>query len=132
MKNNSKGIVQIIIPIILAIAIVAGIGYFAFKNGQMKTIVQTDPYSPSLSDTWKDQLAPTSDLVKNWETYTNEEYGFESKYNPESRPTEYIENETTGQFSYLLLIKYGTNPIKFPSGYELRVNKQQSLDEYRS
>lgn len=71
------------------------------------------------------------DKTANWKTYRNEEYGFETKYNPESSPEEIVGDETIGQFTYLLTIRFGTNPLKFPDGYELRINKQQSFDDYR-
>jgi hypothetical protein len=73
---------------------------------------------------------PAPDETANWKAYTNDKYGFEIKYHPESEPQENIGNEISGQFTYLLLVRFGTNPIKSTYGYELRVSKQ-SLDSYR-
>ncbi|MBI4136628.1 hypothetical protein HY469_01045 [Candidatus Roizmanbacteria bacterium] len=72
-----------------------------------------------------------TDDLSNWEIYRNEEYGFETKYNPKSTPNETLGTGEVGQFSYLLTVKFGTNPLKFPNGYELRINKQRPLEEYR-
>ena len=79
-------------------------------------------------------LEPIEPQVSNtstWQTYRNEEFGFEVRYYPESGPQENIGNETSGQFTYLFLVRFGTNPIKSTYGYELRVNKRQSLNSYR-
>lgn len=75
-------------------------------------------------------ITPTS-LPENWQTYTNSNYGFETKYDPASAPTETIGGETAGQFARLLTVKFGTIPLKSPHGYELTVS-QQSLEDFRS
>lgn len=92
---------------------------------------QLDQISKSNQTAITPQLSLAPDPTANWKTYRNEEYGFETKYHPESSPNENVGNETSGQFTYLLLIRFGTNPIKFPHGYEFRINRQ-SLDDYRS
>jgi hypothetical protein len=71
------------------------------------------------------------DETSDWEIYKNEDYGFETRYHLESSPSERVGDETAGQFNYLLLVEFGTVPIKSLHGYELRVSKQQSLDDYR-
>lgn len=67
-----------------------------------------------------------------WKVYVNEKYRFEVKYDPELSPTEQIGTEDIGQFTYLLLVKFGPNPLKSPHGYTLTVNKQKSLNDYRT
>ncbi len=76
--------------------------------------------------------SPAKENPQDWKTYTNNKYGFEVKYHPDSDPSEFIGKEESGQFTYLLLIKFGTNPLKFPYGYSLEVNNNKSLDDYRS
>ena len=53
MNKNQKGFVHIFILIILALIVVGGIGYYAYKNGQIKVIfTQNLPFSlptPSLT-----------------------------------------------------------------------------------
>ena len=72
-------------------------------------------------------LNPNSD----WNTYTNEEYGFETKYHPDSNPSERVGSEGVGQFTYLLLVEFGSVPLKSLYGYSLEVSRK-TLGEYRS
>src|SRR3989344_5638521 len=67
---------------------------------------------------------PISDETSNWKTYRNSAYGFEVKYNSESSPTELTGKETAGQNAYLFSVSFGTVPLKFPNGFELKVTKQ--------
>jgi hypothetical protein len=76
MKNKSSGFIQIIIPIILALVILAGIGYFAIKNSQKN---KDSSNSPLNSPTPMANQAPTSDPT-NWKTYKNKDYSFEFRY----------------------------------------------------
>lgn len=115
--------------ITLAIGVIFTIvyaGIYLYLGSQLDKISKPSP-TPLPSETSVKEGDPTA----NWKTYRNEKYGFETKYHPESNPSEKVGNETVGQFTYLLLIRFGINPIKFP-GYELRINKQQTLDDYRS
>ena len=105
-----------------------------FEIGDCVTIV-FDDHSITLTISPQDKNyfteARNKNSMDNWQTYSNEEFGFEVKYYSESEPQENIGNEINGQFTYLLLVRFGTNPIKSTYGYELRVNKRQSLNSYR-
>lgn len=101
-------------------------GIYLYLGSHLDQIRSSNPTPTTVS-----KPSPIPDPTANWKTYRNEKYGFETKYHPESNPSEKVGNETVGQFTYLLLIRFGINPIKFP-GYELRINKQQTLDDYRS
>jgi hypothetical protein len=88
VKKNSKGIVQIIIPIILALVVLTGIGYFALKNNLIKLSTSNVPLQPNInrpldetSPTTIPNQAPTSNM-ENWKTYTNNKYSFEFMYPP--------------------------------------------------
>ena len=71
MKNYSKGFVQIFILIILVLVGVGGIGYYAYKNGQIKFPPQnTTPINPS----------PTPDPTAVWKVYNDPEGKFSFKY----------------------------------------------------
>ena len=67
-----------------------------------------------------------------WEVYRNEEYGFEITYYSESGPNEQVGNEEAGQFTYLLSINFGNVPLHSQHGYNLQVNKKDSIEDYRS
>jgi len=69
--------------------------------------------------------------IQNWKTYTNTKYSFETKYHPESAPTENSRTDDIGQFSYLLAVDFGTNPLKSKSGYTVRINNQRSINDFR-
>ena len=100
MNNNSKGIVQIIIPIILALIVFAGIGYYALKNGQIRP-------APTLSPT------PTANLsreeLKDWKTYTNSEYSYSSVKYPPDWKFEYVNDPPT--LSAIRFVKPGGETI---------------------
>ena len=81
-RHNSKyGFAHLVLLILLSVAIVAGIGYYAYKTGQVKIIQQkqSTPSTPSLDETAN--LALNGDLA-NWKTYTNTVYNFSFEYPP--------------------------------------------------
>src|SRR4030042_6059557 len=92
---------------VAAIAIIASsfiLGYYYFWIIELEArLVELEAQLPIVR-------APKDETV-NWKTYRNEEYGFETKYDPESSPNERIGNETVGQFTYLLMVGFGTNPL---------------------
>ena len=94
-----------------------------------------DEYKPNLNEKQiNDQILSTFRFLQtddSWKTYSNSQYRFEVKYDPQSPPQENTSNETAGQFTYQLLVNFGTNPIKFPHGYILRITSQ-SLEDYKT
>jgi len=61
MNKNSKRFVHIFVLIILALVVIGGIGYYAYKNGQVKILKWNIP-------------------TENWKTYTNTKYYYSVKY----------------------------------------------------
>lgn len=72
--NHNKGFVQIIILIFLAAITVGGVGYYIYINGQARLFPVNYQEGPSST--------PTVDITSSWETYKNNELGFELKYPP--------------------------------------------------
>jgi len=120
----------------LVLGIVVFLGFLLFGLGGYYFGKQsTNSYQDSKKTANQPLPSPTTteaDEAADWRVYTNDKYGFEVKYDPESSPTEQVGTEDTGQFTYLLLVKFGTNPLKFPHGYAITVNKQRSLNDYRT
>jgi len=74
VNKNNKGFAHLFILVVLALVIFGGIGYYAYKNGQLKLI-------PSENQAIVSPTPTTGvDETENWKTYTNEEVGFEFKY----------------------------------------------------
>ncbi|OGM28365.1 hypothetical protein A2962_00205 [Candidatus Woesebacteria bacterium RIFCSPLOWO2_01_FULL_39_61] len=71
MDRYSKGIAHLFVIIILALAVVGGIGYYAYKNGQISFISKNQTVTPP---------SPRTSEVTNWETYKSENYNFEFMY----------------------------------------------------
>ncbi len=74
MNKQTRGISEIFVLIALALFVVIGIGYYAYKNGQIKftptqkqVIVSPTPTS-------------TTDEIENWDKYTNSEYNYQLNY----------------------------------------------------
>jgi len=70
VNKSSKGFVHLFVIIILALAVVGGIGYYAYKNGQIR-------FTPSQKQTI---VLPTPDPTVNWKSYRNEKFGYFVKY----------------------------------------------------
>lgn len=129
--NSISGFAHLFLLLVLSFVLIVGVGYCAYKNGQIKLTSQqtTTQHTPTPSFYPKPN---SSTKTANWKTYRNEEYGFVTKYYPESKPSEQIGTEEAGQFTYLLLVKFGTVPLKSIKGYSLTVDKPKSLDDYRT
>ena len=95
MTKNSKGVAHLFILIILALIIVGGIGYYAYKNGQIKlTPLEKSSVPPAPTA----NQAPDGSLA-NWKTYKNEKYGFELKYPEEFEVKEEFDGDLKVEFT---------------------------------
>src|SRR3990172_3636862 len=83
MNENQKGFTHLFLILALALIAVVGIGYYAYKNGQIKI-----PSSQKLTPTPTPPLKTTA----NWRTYTNNKYGYFLSY--EFKPS--LEERTCG------------------------------------
>src|SRR3989344_8625754 len=73
--SHKYGHAHIFLLIVIVLVGIAGIGYFAYKNGQVKIPSPNNPLSSA--------TPPVSSIdTSNWKTYKNEAYGFEVKYPP--------------------------------------------------
>ncbi|OGM24371.1 hypothetical protein A2627_05505 [Candidatus Woesebacteria bacterium RIFCSPHIGHO2_01_FULL_39_28] len=130
MNKNSKGFVQIIIPIILTLVVLTGIGYFALKNGQTRLPDGRVKINPSqnpviISPTSTPQDQPSNGNITSWKTYTNTKYGFEFKY-----PFQYSVTTNPKVEGFNLKINLYTSDQKpeFPS--EIFINEKELLTYY--
>jgi len=100
VSNNSKGFTQIIIPIMLAVIAIVGIGYWAYKNGQIRSIPSFSPTptpNSTANQTPNGDLAsrsPNGDLA-NWKDYINTKYYYSVKY-----PENWIYKELSKDYVY--------------------------------
>ncbi|OGM23145.1 hypothetical protein A2961_02085 [Candidatus Woesebacteria bacterium RIFCSPLOWO2_01_FULL_39_21] len=101
MNKNSKGVAEIFIIVILSLLIVGGIGYYAYKNAQIRPVPTTFP-------------TPTVDVTENWKTYKNEKYGFQVNY-----PTDWIYKEKKEED---LAKSKKTSIIQFSPGLVFNIN----------
>ncbi|OGM19912.1 hypothetical protein A2714_04210 [Candidatus Woesebacteria bacterium RIFCSPHIGHO2_01_FULL_38_9] len=74
MNKNSKGIAHLSILIVLALVVVGGIGYYAYKNGQIKIPSQNSANVTSPTPTG------TNVDITNWKIYSDDRFGFEFSY----------------------------------------------------
>lgn len=61
-----------------------------------------------------------------------EEYGFKTKHNPWSEPSEIEGTDEVGIHTYLHLVRFGAVPLKSPGGYEIKVTRHRSPEDFRS
>jgi len=99
--------------IVVILVVVAGGGVLAWQYGW---IGKSSAPTPTPQVTSIPQPAPTPDETAGWQTYRNEEYGFEMKY-----PSEYsIKKYTGANDTYLIMIefsKYDVVEIPMPQPY---------------
>ena len=97
MNKSSKGFAHLFVIIILALVTVAGIGYYAYKNGQVRLTPQQAQPSPTPTT---DQVANqvTNGDLANWKTYRNTKYAFSFEYPPNL----YLRKDSTHDFAGFL------------------------------
>lgn len=127
MRKNQKGFAHILIIFVIVIAAIGALGYYAYKNGQLKTIPEQKTVdTPTTIPTQIISEALTStpsklDQTANWKTHSDNTYGFRVKY-----PTNWT-IDTDGQ--YYVRLK---SPNQTPDGqepdsgavFEIEMNKQ--------
>src|SRR3989344_4320216 len=86
--KNQKGFAHFFLILTLTLIAVVGIGYYAYKNGQIKLTPSKEQVSPT----------PTSESTANWKTYTNTKYAFSFKYPPNL----YLRKDSTHDFAGFL------------------------------
>ena len=72
--NFASGFAHIIVLVLIVLVGVGGIGYWMYKNGQIKVTPSQNQQQNTLTTT------PAPQIPSDWKTYRNEEYGFEFKY----------------------------------------------------
>ncbi|HEX9600598.1 MAG TPA: hypothetical protein VF985_03835, partial [Mariniflexile sp.] len=81
--NPVAGFTHLLLILILSFILITGIGYWMYKNGQIKVAPSQNQEQDTLTTT------PTPQIPSDWKTYRNEEYGFEFKYPSKLTPSEY-------------------------------------------
>ena len=120
MRQNLRGFAHLFVPLIFALIVFVGIGYYAYKNGQIKIVL---PQKQTAS-TPTPKLNVASVDTELWSHYINTTYGFTIKY-PINLYPKFVENS-----GYLWLTMFEEK-----SGYEHLVNSfsvsvnQNSLEE---
>ena len=84
MDKNSRGYAQFLLLLILSFVLITGIGYYAYKNGQIRFIPQGN-----LSPT------PATDETANWIEYINTKHSYLVKY-----PENWIYKELNQDYVY--------------------------------
>jgi len=128
MSKHSCGIIHLALITFIGIILIGIVGIVVYQSTPLKKFLpsQYQRFAPLPSPTPESQ----SDISE-WKTYRNEEYRFETKYDPVSSPELVEGTETVGQFSYLLLVRFGTVPLKSPHGYSVDISKKD-LESYRT
>src|SRR5665213_163429 len=83
---NRKGFVPILLAVILAIVVVAGVGIWLFKSKSQFTPTQTTSNQAQGVTSTTESLPTVLNAVavsSTWKTYTNAEYGFQFQYPPQ-------------------------------------------------
>jgi len=92
MKKSSKGFIHLIPLSVLALLLVLGVGYYAYKSGKIRSTISQ-----------QDTLTSSEDLIANWETYINKELNYSFKY-----PPDWIVRESISQgYPYITMVPPG-------------------------
>src|SRR3989344_2021419 len=93
MDKNSKGYAQFLLSLIFTLIAFVGIGYYAYKNGQIRLTPQ-QRLAPTPT--------PTLKTTANWKTYRNKKHGFVFKY-----PQVWVQKQSYGGKGEEWLIIFG-------------------------
>ena len=115
-KNNF--LISLLSILLLLACIIAG--FFAYQTQKLvseitKIKIQNIP-SPTAT--------PTVDPISNWPTYTNDDYHFSVKYNPNFTPEEVL-----NQSEQLILIGFGS---KKNNGFDIEVLNANKIEFYEN
>lgn len=123
---NQKGSVTLPVIIIVLVVVVIG-GYFVFNSNKRipdKTPNISEESTETTSPPVTESNQPNTDITADWQTYHNEEYGFEFKY-PPSFPApqlrtidEHVKSLFVGGFS-----------VAIGSYYNSALQRNMTLDE---
>ncbi len=120
--------------VFFSLGLASGIAWYSMKLNEIRFIELQVPVEPAPAITPTPTPAPTPapiiDSVAGWQTYRNEEYGFEFNY-----PNNWqVENVVKGSFdsiddadSLLMLAVYGNN--KFIDSVWLEIRKANNINE---
>ena len=127
MRKNSGGFALLLLLLGFALIIIAGIGYYAFKNGQIKlNPTENRANSPTTP-------SPNLDETANWEIYRHQKLGFEFKYPNNLLKSAESDNANPQRSYYYLYIGFipkGSNPTAYDLITVTASNEHKTLKDY--
>lgn len=123
LPAGRQGFIPIIIAIVVAVAVLTGGGYVAYKYIAPQFQPQVQPEQNT--NQTENQTVEPSDPTASWKTYTNSQYGFEFKY-PSKYDIKTYDHVRNGPddaiISYILIGKFPNNlPTALVDYYQINV-----------
>ncbi|KKR30378.1 hypothetical protein A2715_01055 [Candidatus Woesebacteria bacterium RIFCSPHIGHO2_01_FULL_39_32] len=119
--NIQRGIVHLLLVVVIVIVAIAGVGYWAYKNGQTNF---TPSEKQNISTTPTANL-PRDEVLRDWKTYSDPTIGYEFKYPPKWKLEEVYEN-----LEYLNNILQQIKLTTPEGNYELIIGVKRLNDTY--